>query len=138
MAKLRVGTLEPAHTGCDLNLRAFGCSYPECPVLMRAPPKGERDRHRIDVETAPPCRFVTVPVEFAMVQAANRYGEFVADFASQGTRLRIAEMVRIGWLAAAHEARLLGYKLEVVLVAQPEGLARRAGGVGGCFIGGGH
>ena len=73
-----------------------------------------------------------------MVQAANRNRELVADLPSQRTRLRIAEMMRIRWLAAAHEARLLRHELEVVLVAQPDGLARKARGVGGGFIGGGH
>jgi hypothetical protein len=84
---------------------------------MRVSPKLECNRHRIDIETTPPCPFVTVPVKLAMMQATNRNRELIADFAPQRTRLRKSKMMRIGRLAAAHDARLLGHEFEVVLVA---------------------
>jgi hypothetical protein len=37
-----------------------------------------------------------MPVQFAMMKAANRNRELIAYFASQRTRLRKAKMVRIG------------------------------------------
>jgi hypothetical protein len=52
-----------------------------------------------------------------MMKSTNRNRELIADLASQRSRLRKPKMVRIGRLTAAHEARLLGYEFEVVLVA---------------------
>jgi hypothetical protein len=83
-----------------------------------ASPKRECNQHRIDLEAGPPCPFVTLPVELAMMQAAYRNRELIADFAPQRSRLHKAKMVRIGRLAAAHDAGLLGHELEVVLVAR--------------------
>jgi hypothetical protein len=93
--------------------------------MLCAPPKRERNRHGIDIESGPPGPFVAVPVKLAMMKATNRNRELIADLAPQRSRLREAKMVRIGGFAAAHEARLLGYEFEVVLVAQSNGLARR-------------
>ena len=66
-----------------------------------------------------------MPVKLAVMKAANRHRELVAHLASQCSRLREAEMVGIRGLAAAHDAGLLGHELEVILVAQPNGLASR-------------
>jgi hypothetical protein len=89
--------------------------------MVGASPKRERNRYGIDFDSRPPCHLVALPVE--LMKAAERHGELVADFASQRTRLREAKMVRIGRFAAAHDARLLGHELDVVFVAQPNGLA---------------
>ena len=105
---------------------------------MCASPERERNRHGIDIEAAPPCRLVTLPVELAMMKATNRYCEFIADLASQRSRLREAKMVRIGGFAAAHDARLLGHEFEVVLIAQPNGLARWPDADGAGMLGGSH
>jgi hypothetical protein len=105
---------------------------------MRASPKRARNRHRIDIASRPPCRLITLPVKFAMVKATNRNRELIADFASQRTRLRKAKMMRIGRLAAAHDARLLGHEFEVVLVAQANGFACREEADGASFLGGRH
>src|ERR1019366_7419226 len=91
------------------------------PITMRASPKRERNRHRIDIETAPPRCLVTVPVKLAMMQATNRNSELIADFASQRARLCKTKMMRIGRFAAADDTCLLGHEFEVVLVAQANG-----------------
>jgi hypothetical protein len=65
-------------------------------------------------------------VKLAMMEAANRNRELIADLAAQRTRLGKTKMMRIGWFAVAHNPRLLGHKFEVVLIAQAHGLARRA------------
>ncbi len=46
-------------------------------------PKLKRDSHWIDPGLGPPSGFIAVAMDFAMVPAAERNGEFVADFAAQ-------------------------------------------------------
>ena len=50
---------------------------------------------------APPCSLITVAVNFAMMSTAEGYGELVADFKAQGSRLRKPHVMRIGRLTAA-------------------------------------
>jgi hypothetical protein len=45
-------------------------------------PQLERDGERIDIDPVPPRDLVTVAVQLAVMQATNRNGEFVADFAA--------------------------------------------------------
>jgi len=52
-----------------------------------------------------------------MVHPAERHGEFVAGFAAERARLQVAQVVRVGWLAAADEAGLLPDKAKVLAVA---------------------
>ena len=92
---------------------------------MGALPKRKRNGHWINFEPRPPSCFVTLLVELTMMETTNRNRELIADFSSQRSRLGEAKMVRVRRLAAAHDARLLGHEFEVVLVAQPNGLAAR-------------
>ena len=55
---------------------------------------------------APPCSLVTVAVNFAMMNTAERDGELIADFEAQGSRLGKPQVMRIGRLPAADEAGL--------------------------------
>jgi hypothetical protein len=71
--------------------------------MVSASPKRERNRDGIDIETRPPSSLVTVPVKLAMMKATNRNRELIAHFASQRTRLRKVQMMRIGRFAAAHD-----------------------------------
>ena len=50
---------------------------------------------------APPCSLVTVAVNLAMMTSAERDGEFVADFETQGSGLGKAQVMRIGRLTTA-------------------------------------
>jgi len=63
-----------------------------------------------------------MPVQFAMVDAAYRNGELVADLAAQCTRLGEAQMVGIGGRATAYHARLGGYEFAMIFVAQANSL----------------
>jgi hypothetical protein len=54
----------------------------------------------------PPGYFVAGLVQLPMMTAAERYGELVADFKTQGSGLGKAQMMRIGWLAPADQAWL--------------------------------
>ena len=83
-------------------------------------PEPESERNRINFVGLPPSRLVALAVEFAVVEATERNGKFVADPAAEGARLGKAQMVRIGRHTTAHKARLACYKLSVLLVAQPD------------------
>src|SRR5262249_41885186 len=53
----------------------------------------------------------------AVMRAAQRHGEFVADPAAERARLQVAKMMRVGWCATADEARLFGDIAKVLAVA---------------------
>ena len=98
-------------SGLDHRLRLRVCREPQRACGAR----------RIEPEFLPPSSFITVTVELAMMSPAERDRELVADLAPECTRLREAQMVWIGRPAAADQARLLGYRLDVVSVADPPG-----------------
>ena len=68
---------------------------------------------------------VADPVQGAVVGAAERHHEFVADLAAERPRLGEAQVVRVGRLAAADQAGLLGDEPQVLLVAVALGLRQR-------------
>ena len=70
----------------------------------------------------PPDHFIAGLMQLSMMPAAERYGEFVADFKTERSGLREPQMMRIGWLPAADEAWLRGNKSQMGFVAQPFGL----------------
>lgn len=76
-------------------------------IRARAPPQLKRDGRRIDGDPGPPRRLVTVAMQLAMMEAANRNGVFVADFPPQRARLREAKVMRFGRRTATNDARLL-------------------------------
>src|SRR5262249_26545347 len=80
-------------------------------------PEFSGDGERVDTSRFPPQRLVAGAVELAVVQAAERNGEFVADLAPEGELLGEADVVRLGRLAPANEAGSGGHVLEVLLVA---------------------
>jgi hypothetical protein len=61
-------------------------------------------------------------VELAVVQAAERNREFVADPAPEGEPLGEAHVVRLRGLASANEAGSRSHIFEMLLVAKPTGL----------------
>ena len=61
-------------------------------------------------------------MQLPMMPAAERYGEFVADFEPERSGLRKAQVMRIGWLPAADQAGLRGDEPQMGFVAQPLGL----------------
>src|SRR5262249_28765484 len=60
----------------------------------------------IDACGLPPGAFVAGAMRGPVMHAAKRDREFIARLAGQGARLHVAQMMRIGWLAATNEARL--------------------------------
>ncbi len=60
-------------------------------------------------------------MNLTMVSATERDCELVADLAAERRCLGKAQMMGIGGAPAADEARLLGYRLDVVTVTDPPG-----------------
>jgi hypothetical protein len=62
--------------------------------------------HWLDPQICPPGHFIAGLMQLPMMTAAERYGEFVADFETQGSGLRKPQVMRIGRLPAADQAGL--------------------------------
>jgi hypothetical protein len=63
-------------------------------------------------------------MQLPVMATAERDGELVADFHAERSRLRKAQVMWIGWLPSAHQARLGGDELQMRLVAQPLGFGQ--------------
>jgi hypothetical protein len=87
------------------------------PVEPGVLPQPVRHRHRVDVGGLPPRRLIAVPVEGAMVGAAERHRELIADPASQGPRLHESEVMGVARLPPAEEARLRRHELQMGAIA---------------------
>ena len=64
-------------------------------------PQFLRHHERIDFALLPPSPLITGRVIFAVVDGAERHGEFIAHFERKPSRLRIANMMGMGGGAAA-------------------------------------
>src|SRR5262249_44703193 len=80
-------------------------------------PELSGDGERVDPGRFPPLWLVARAVKLAMVQAAERNREFVADLAPEGELLGEAHVVRLGRLPPANEAGAGGDVFQVLLVA---------------------
>src|SRR6266536_283508 len=76
---------------------------------------------RVDPSRLPPQQLVARAVELAVVQAAERNGEFVADLAPEGELLGDAYVVRLGGPAPANQAVSRSDVLEVIFIAKAPG-----------------
>src|SRR2546429_9665597 len=76
-------------------------------------------------------------MQLIMVLATKRYGEFVADLASEGSGLRKFQMVGIARQALADQAGLRGHERQMSLVSPSHLLTqRRDPGFGVLVLGG--
>lgn len=73
----------------------------------------------------PPGTFATSVVELAVMLAAKRHDELVADLGTEGCRLGEADVVCIRRVAVADDARLRRDVAQMVLVADAFGLTQR-------------
>ena len=85
---------------------------------MRLQPKRASGHGWIDASLSPPCGFIAAAVNLAMMSSTQRHGELIAHLAAECAVLGEAQMMRIRWSSAANETRLLGDKLDVVLVTK--------------------
>ena len=72
----------------------------------RRNPEHARRGEGIDGPSLPPGDFVSDAVEVAVMNSAQRYGEFVTDLAPHRTGLGELEMVGVGRASAANQTRV--------------------------------
>ena len=70
----------------------------------------------IDTGPTPPRRLIAMPMQFAMMTAAERDGEFVADLAGERPALGKAQVMGVARLPAADQTGLLGDEAHVVAI----------------------
>ena len=75
------------------------------------------DLDRIDAGPLPPSSLVASAMHRAMMDTAQRHGEFIAGLAAECARLQITKMMRVRRPATADEAWLLGDRAKVLPVA---------------------
>ncbi len=75
------------------------------------------DLDRIEAQFFPPERLAARAVKLAVMQAAERDREFVADLATERADLSEAEVVRVARLPPVNEAGPRSDELDVALVA---------------------
>jgi hypothetical protein len=86
---------------------------------MRLKPQAPGSGQRVDSGSAPPRGFIAVSVKLAMMTAAQRDGELVADLAAKCTTLREAKVVRIAGLSSADKTRLPSDMPDVLAIPHP-------------------
>ena len=69
-------------------------------------PKPFGDFKCVDLEILPPGHLIAGLMQLAMMAAAERHGELVADFEAKGSGLGKAQVMRIGRLPAADQTGL--------------------------------
>ena len=93
--------------GCGLGGNFIGllrnCS---CGFWVRLLPMPFSNLQRINFKTLPPSHFIPGLMQLPMMTAAERNGELVADFETERSGLRKAQVMRIGRLPAADQAGL--------------------------------
>src|SRR6185437_10288414 len=110
---------EPVTGTCKLSRHDSVCPLPEV----------RRNGEGIDVPALPPGPFVAASVEFAMVQPANRNGEFVAGLAPDRPLLRKLDMVSVRGAPSAHETGLRGDKPQMIAIAFADRLPQGEGAI---------
>src|SRR5580658_6051783 len=76
----------------------------------------------IDAGVSPPSGFLATAVDLAMVSAAQRDGELIADLAPQRPALGKSQVMGIRGLSAADQAMALGNRPNMISVPDPAGL----------------
>ena len=70
---------------------------------------------------SPPRRFITMTMKLAVMTAAERHGELVAELAAKRPALGEAQVMGVGRFAAADQTGLLRYKAHMVAIADARG-----------------
>jgi hypothetical protein len=84
---------------------------------MALQPQCARRRQRIDSDPGPPGRLIATVMEFAMMPAAQRNGELVADLAAERPALSEAQMMGVRRASPTDQTWLFSNIPDVVSVA---------------------
>jgi hypothetical protein len=101
---------------------AFAHNPRPCWKGMRQQPKRAGGGGRIYASLLPPCRFVATAMHLAMMAAAERHGELIADLAVECPALSKPEMMGTCRPPAANQAKMLGDRSNVIPVTHAAGL----------------
>ena len=93
-------------------------------VRMGCRPKFVSHAQGLDAISRPPAHFIVGAMQLAMVHAAERHGEFVADLQAKASRLGKAQMMGIGRLTTANETGLGRDKSAMAFVTPSPGARR--------------
>ena len=96
---------------------------------MRVQPERTSRGGRIDASFLPPCRFLATAMDFAMMTAAERNGEFIADLAAECLALHKSGVMGICRPSAANQAGMLGDKSDMIPITDPTGFRHRQHGL---------
>ena len=86
--------------------RAFGLDAPLIDAGVFPQLTGDLDW--IYAGRLPPGALVTGAMNRAMMDTAERHGEFIARLAAERARLQVAQMMRVGWFSTTDQTWLLG------------------------------
>jgi hypothetical protein len=86
---------------------------------MRLQPQHAGGGSRINPGFVPPSGFVATAMHLAMMSAAERDCELIADLTAECRQLRKSQVMRVCRAPAADQARLLGHGLHMLPVANP-------------------
>lgn len=100
-------------------------------LVLSSVPKGCCQRKGIDPLVLPPSSLVAMPVQLAMMPAAQRDGELIAHFSAQGSRSSDLQMMGVAWALLADRTGLRGDKCQMRLAA-PAGRFRQGRDLGRC------
>jgi hypothetical protein len=75
---------------------------------MRFQPQCPSRERRIHASFPPPTSLVAATVGFAMVSSAQGDGELIADLPAKRAALGKSQVMSVGWLPPADQARVLG------------------------------
>jgi hypothetical protein len=99
--------------------RAFAFHFARsCRQRMHLQPQRAGSEGRINASSFPPRGFIARAMDLAMMAAAQRHGELIADLAANRAVLREAQMMGICRPAPANQTRLFGYEPDVLLVTK--------------------
>src|SRR4051794_31579280 len=85
--------------------------------VTRCAPELERRLGRIEIACDPPGFLVAAVVQLAMMRAAQRDGELVADLTTESSGLSEAEVMGVARLPPAHQAGLCGDIRQMIRIA---------------------
>ena len=80
---------------------------------------------RVDAGFAPPRRFIAMTMELAVMTAAERHGELVADLAAERPALGKAQVMGVGRFTTTDQTSLLRHKAHMVAIADAPRLGMR-------------
>ena len=88
---------------------------------MRLSPQPFRNAQRMYPDLDPPCSFVPASMNFTMVPATQRNGEFITHLFPECTALCESKVVSVGRLPPTNDTSMLRNESDVFSIPDPTG-----------------